>query len=498
MSTPAQLRGAPADGTSLGPLAELARWTGGRLLAGAPSLAVRGAALDTRAVQPGDLFCALRGERVDAHRLLDQAFAAGAAAAMVDRPSGEGWALTRVPAGRGVLAVPAVVPALARLAAAHLRRLDPGPQVVGVTGSVGKTSTRALTAAALAAGGAPVLMSEGNFNTEVSIPLVCLRAAAVHRFAVLELAMRGPGQIAYLAEVCRPTVAVLTVIGESHLELLGSVEAIARAKGELLRALPADGWAVLNADDPRQQPMASWTKAPVCWYGFGPGADVTAEDLAPGPAPDGGVTFTAVDRRRGRRARVRLGLVGRHQVANALAALAVAAWLGVPWDAAAEAMAAVPPEPGRLRPVAAGPLRVLDDTYNSAPASAEAALRTLAELAPEGRRAAILGDMLELGAVAPEAHRRVGRAAAAARLEWLLTVGPLAGDIAAGAVEAGMPATRVRRAADRAEAAALLPALLAGAPPGLTVLVKASRAVGLEEVVRALEAWGGAGAAPGA
>lgn len=489
MSPPHSLRAGPLHYH----LRELAARVGGALLAGDPTLPIGGLAADTRAVQPGDLFAAIRGERVDAHTLLPAAFAAGARAALVDRDPGDLWQLRDVPPGCGVIRVPAVIPALGRLAARHLEDLRPRPTVVGVTGSVGKTGTRRLLAAALSAGG-PVLDAEGSFNTEISLPLVCLRARGDHRFVTLELAMRGRGQIAYLAAICRPEVGVVTVIGDSHLEQLGSRAAIAAAKAELLEALPSCGLAVLNRDDPWQRRMAAQSRAPVLWYGLGADADVTARDIR--PLPEGGLSVTAL--LAGRPVPLRLRLLGRPQLANALAALACADRLGVEPERAAAALGQVRAAEGRLHLREAGPLRILDDTFNAAPQSMLAALEALADLVPVGRRAAVLGDMLELGPASIDGHRRVGEAAATAGLSWLLAVGPRARDIAAGARQAGLPAARIHEVADRHEAAAALPALLAGAHEGTAVLVKGSHALGLEEVVGSLVEWSRARAAGGA
>ena len=480
MSGPASLRGGPLHWS----MGDLATRAGGRLLAGNPALPIRGVAADTRAVLPGDLFVAIRGERIDAHALLPQAFAAGAVAVLVDREAGDQYRLSEVPAGAGIVLVPSVLPALGRLAAAHLRGLHPGPRVVGITGSVGKTSTCQLVAAALGAGG-PALCPEGSYNTEVTLPLVCLRATPAHRFAALELAMRGPGQIGYLAEICRPQVGVLTVIGDSHLELLGTLGAIAAAKGELLAALPSCGCAILNRDDPWQREMAALSRAAVVWYGLGAGAEVTATDLV--PSAEQGYQFTVEVR--GRRVATRLLLLGRHQVANALAALACADFLGVDLEAAALGLGTVLPTPGRLRLLQAGDLRILDDTFNAAPQSVVAALEALAALVPEGRRAAVLGDMLELGPASVAGHQRVGAAAAGAGLSWLVTVGPLAKDIAAGARRAGFPPGRIHGVADALEATSCLAGILSGTPRGTAVLVKGSHALGLEGVVSFLAEW---------
>ena len=487
MSDPCLLRGGPLHPQALGTLDAVCRVVGGRLLCGAPGLRLQGVAADTRAVRPGDLFVALRGARVDAHALLGQAFAAGAGAVLVDREPGDAWGLSEVPAGCGAVVVPAVVPSLARLARVHLDALEPGPTVVGVTGSLGKTTTRGLIAAALSAGGA-VLVPDESFNTEISLPLTCLRADGGHRYAALELAMRGPGQIAQLARICRPRVGVLTVIGESHLELLGSIEAIAAAKGELLEALPGDGWAVLNADDPRQAAMAARSAAPVRTYGLQERADVSAGDLRPLPAGRGW-SCTARLAGSGQSLPLQLPLLGRHQVASAMAALCCAELLGVEPHAAALALQRVSAPGGRLTLRPCGDLLLLDDTFNAAPLSALAALQTLTGLAAGGTRAAVLGDMLELGSAAEEGHWRVGRGAAAAALEWLITVGPLAQGIAHGAIAGGMAPGRVHAAPDAAAAEPLLLGLLGETARGAVVLFKGSHAVGLDQLVAAAEGW---------
>ncbi len=479
------LRGAPAAGGPLGTLGQLATAAGGRRLAGDPGCPIAGVAADTRAVRPGDLFCAIRGERVDAHRLLGQAIAAGAAAVLVDRRPGDRWRLADLPAGRGAIWVQGAVPALGRLGAWHLAGLDPAPPVVGITGSVGKTGTRELVAAALGGGGAAILTPEANFNTEVTVPLVCLRADR-HRYAVMELAMRGPGQIAHLCRICHPRVAVFTVIGQSHMELLGSQAAIVRAKGELVDALPPDGRAILNADDPLQAEIARRSPAPVLWYGVDHPADVYAEGVRPAA---GGYRFDAVFPG-GRRHALVLPLVGRHQVRNALAALAAAWTLGVAPAVAAAGLARIAPAAHRLVWARAGRVYLLDDAYNAAPQSVRAALTTLGEVAADRPRAAVLGDMLELGSAAEAAHAEVGRAAADGRLLWLVTVGPLARGIARAAVAAGMDPGAVVGVEDAAGALAPVRALLAGSPDGTAVLVKGSRALALEEVAAAITRWG--------
>lgn len=442
-----------ADGQLLCPAGE-----GGRLLAGV--------GCDSRAVQPGDLFVAIPGRRVDGHDFVGQAVARGAAAAMVSRlPVGLAPAL---------ILVEDTVAALGRLAAGWRRRLD--PTVVAVTGSVGKTTTKDLTAAVLGRR-FPVLRSEGNLNTEVGVPLTLLRLEERHRVAVLEMAMRGEGQIAYLAALARPRVGVLTVVGEAHIELLGSREAIARAKGELLEALPPGGLAVLNADDPWQRRLAARTRARVVWYGLGPGAGVRAADLEERGVAGVSFTLLAGDEPP---VRVRLPWPGRHHVADALAAAAVGVSLGVPAAEAAAALEGARLSGMRWEVTRAGGITVVDDSYNASPASMLAALEALSRAG--GRRVAVLGDMLELGSSAEEGHRRVGRAAAAA-CDLLVAVGDLAAVLAEEAVAAGLPRDRVHRCPTAAEAAELVQTLV---EPGDVVLCKGSRAMELDRVAAAL------------
>lgn len=458
--------------------AEAAGAVGGRLLGGSGGEGIRRVVVDSRAAGPGDLFVAVPGRRVDGHAFVGEALARGAVAALVSRvPSGEAPAGPDPPPAALIL-VDDTVAALGRLAAWHRARF--AVDVVGVTGSVGKTTTKEMTAAALATR-LRVLRSPGNLNTEIGLPLALLELRPEHQAAVLEMAMRGPGQIRYLARLARPRVGVLTVIGETHAELLGSVEAVALAKRELIEELPPEGWAVLNADDPRQRPMAAATRARVVWYGLGSEAQVRAED----PVPCGtGVRFRlrAPELAEGE-AVVTLPMPGRHHVSDALAAAATGLVLGLDLGEIARGLARVTLPEMRSRILALGGLTVIDDTYNASPASVKAALETLDQVA-SGRRVAVLGDMLELGTYALAGHREVGQAAA--RVDLLLTVGTHARHIREAAVAAGLAPERALHCADRAEALAILQRLLR---PGDTVLVKGSRALRLEAVVSGLAAW---------
>ncbi len=454
---------------------DLVAATGGTLLHRSPR-AVRGGAVDSRLVVPGCLFVALPGERTDGHRFLGAAVAAGAAALLVSVPP-DAAGLEAV----GDVTVIHVADALAGLqavAAAWRTRFD--PLVVGITGSLAKTSTKDATAAVLGAA-MTTLRTEGNQNNEVGLPLTLLRLGPEHRAAVLEMGMYVGGEIATLAALGRPTVGIVTAVAPVHLERAGSLAAIADAKAELVEALPAAGTAILNRDDPRVLAFRSRTRARVLTYGLDPGADVRAEAVVSRGAH--GMSFDLVARApRPARFHVEIGALGRHSVQNALAAGAaglvagvpderIAAGLATPWGRASAHRGAVVEAPG---------LTILDDTYNASPPSVVAALEVLATL--PGRPVAVLGEMRELGAAHDEGHREVGAAAARVAAE-LVVVGPAAAGIAAGAIGAGMEPHRVHAVADRDEAIALLRTLLRA---GDAVLVKASRGAALEAVVDAL------------
>ena len=377
-----------------------------------------------------------------------------------------------------VVRVPDTLLGLQAIAADWRRRFD--PLVVGITGSVAKTSTKDATAAVLAAA-LPTLKSEGNANNEIGLPLTLLRLGPGHRAAVLEMGMYVGGEIATLARLGRPEIGVVTSIAPVHQERAGSLAAIENAKAELVEALPADGTAVLNADDDRVRTFGSRTRAAVLRYGFTVDADVTAERVVARGAA--GMTFEAVAHApRRTRFPVEITALGRHGVQNALAAVAVGLLAGLPDDAIAAGLATDWPaaSPHRGVIVAAPGLTILDDTYNASPPAVLAALQVLASL--PGRPVAVLGEMLELGDAHAASHRLVGQAAGTAVAE-LVVVGPGARGIADGAVAAGLPASRVHPVADRAAAVALLGSVL---QPGDVVLVKASRGAALEMIVDAL------------
>jgi UDP-N-acetylmuramoyl-tripeptide--D-alanyl-D-alanine ligase len=446
--------------------------TGGRLQGTAPtSLSIIGASVDSRRTIPGSLFVALRGERTDGHAYVADALRAGAMAALVERP---------VDLPDDVAGVPQVVVTDALRALQDLAswwRSRHAVRVVGITGSTGKTIAKEITADVLSRG-LTTLRNEGNLNSETGLPMTLLRLEPGHEAAVLEMSMYTVGEIARLAEIARPEVGVVLAVHPTHLERAGSIERIARAKSELPAALPPEGLAVLNADDPRVAAMAEVTAASVRTFGLGPSADVAATDVVSHGVA--GTEFTVHAPWAARR--LRSGTPGTHLVPHALAALAVAERLGIGMDEAAEALAAGSHAEHRMAVgEASSGATLIDDTYNASPVSVAAALAFLRETpVPAGRRRiAVLGDMLELGGEEEHLHREIGARAASAA-DAIVAVGQRGAWIAEAAEASG--GARVSRAADAEEAVAVLERDVA---PGVgdLVLLKASRGIGLDRAV---------------
>ena len=465
----------PGMGSPVLTAAEIASVAGGRLVRDTDR-AIRGAAVDSRAVAPGNLFVALPGEITDGHRFLRDAVAAGAAALLVRADSivaDPGLSAAWAGADVAVVAVADALAGLHAVAAAWRGRFS--PLVVGVTGSIAKTSTKEAVAAVLGEGFV-TLSSEGNANNEIGLPLTILRMGPQHQAAVLEMGMYVGGEIAQLAAIARPRIGVVTAVREVHLSRIGSIEAIERAKAELVEALPADGTAVLNLDDERVARMRHRTVASVLTYGFSAAADLRAVDVA--SAGLEGMTFTLIVP--GGSARVATPALGRHGVHNGLAAAAVGVAAGLDLERIVAGLARGWQAPHRDQLVRAGPITILDDSYNASPASMLAAMELLSTL--PGRHVAVLGEMLELGEAAERGHAEVGRAAAGL-VDLLVVVGPHAVGIADAAEAAGKRHATVRVPDRRAALEVLFDRL----GPGDTVLVKASRGAALDLVVEALE-----------
>jgi UDP-N-acetylmuramoyl-tripeptide--D-alanyl-D-alanine ligase len=455
---------------------DLARLTGGRLIVRSDR-PILGAAVDSRLVETGQAFVALPGERTDGHAYLSDAIARGAAAVIVARPIADPAAIGDVTAIR----VADPVAALGALAAGWRRRF--GPLVVGVTGSIAKTSTKEAIASVLSKR-FRTLRNEGNQNNEIGLPLTLLRLRPEHQAAVLEMGMYVGGEIADLARIAQPRIGVVTAVQAVHLSRIGSLEAIEQAKGELLEALPPDGLAVLNADDPIVRRMGDRTVARSVTYGFAADADVGAEAVESlGLA---GMRF--VLRAAGRRREVTIPVLGRLSVHNALAAAAVGAAAGLSSDEIATGLAGGWSAPHRAAVVHLGAITIIDDSYNASPRSVIAALDLLAGL--PGRRGAVLGEMLELGDASDEAHREVG-VAAARTVDWLMVVGDAASTIADGAAAEGLDPSAIIRVRD---VDAALEALRPRLRDRDVVLVKASRGAALDAVVDGLRRELGDGA----
>lgn len=447
------------------PLARVAEITSGALTGMADSRAVvRGpVVIDSRAVEPGSLFVAIKGERADGHDFAEQACAAGAIAVMASRP-------VAVPA----VIVGDVVAALAGLAAAVVSDL-PDVTVIGVTGSAGKTTTKDLLARLTARVG-PTVAPVGSYNNEIGHPLTVLRADEHTRFLVLELSARNVGHISYLARIAPPRIGVVLNVGTAHVGVFGGKDAIARAKGELVESLPEDGVAVLNIDDPLVRAMANRTKARVTYFGRSAEREthIRAEDETVDDR--GRASFTL--RTPSGAAPVRLRLYGAHAVENALAAAAAAYELGLPVATIAEELSEAEPRSRWRMEVTdrSDGVTVINDSYNANPESMRAAFQSLAVLGRERRRFAVIASLRELGEDAAALNEGVGRLAAASGLESLIVVGADAEQILAGAPGAlHLP--------DTDAASAELSARLA---PGDVVLIKGPRAAGLERVAEAI------------
>jgi UDP-N-acetylmuramoyl-tripeptide--D-alanyl-D-alanine ligase len=424
---------------------------------------ITGFATDSRSIKPGDLFLAIRGQNVDGHEFAAAAYQAGAAAVLGERE-----------VAGPCLVVPDLVQAIADFGRS-LRNEFYGP-VVGITGSAGKTTTKELTAAAFAALG-PVLKSEGNRNTEYTSPLTWADLTEEHQSAVIEMGMRGFGQIAHLAAASMPTIAIITMIGSSHIEMVGSRAGIAQAKGEILEALPDSGFAILPADDDYLEVLADRTQAQILTFGFGPEADCRVI----------GYRALGWDRSliRGTLGEeeweVELPAVGRHQARNTAAALLAAVAAGADLSAAAASVAGAGLPPMRMERVEHQGAMFVLDFYNASPDSTAAAIQAISEVPVEGRRLAVLGEMKELGDFTEAGHRSVGEALALSGIEEVYLCGGPTSWIRDEALKRGYPAERIM-GGDALDYEAIR-GYLEGVKPKDAVLIKGSRALGLEKAL---------------
>ena len=447
-------------------LSEVARAVEGSLEG--DDVEVRSVSTDSRDVPRGSLFIALPGDRTDGHRFVDQAFAGGAAAAIVGRAADVHGPVVRVDS---------TAEALMRLAADERRSM--ASTVVGITGANGKTSTKDLTQAVVKTR-FRVHASPGSFNNEVGLPVTLLGAPPDTEVLVAEMGARRLGDVKLLSGIARPDVVVVTNVGVAHMEVFGSWASIVEASAEPIDALALDGLAILNADDPIVIAFGDRCPGRVVTFGTRAHVDVRAEDVSLGP--DGRASFRVVAD--GAEVGVTLSVPGEHMVSNALAAVAVGRELGVALDDAAVALAGAGVSRWRMESftTAAG-LRVLNDAYNANPDSAAAALRTARWIAGKERLIAVLGEMAELGSISGDEHDRLGELAARVRVDRLITVGAVAHSIARAAIREGMGPEDVATYDTPAEA---LDDIRRAAAPGDLILFKGSRIAGLETVAEAL------------
>ncbi|NLZ93450.1 MAG: UDP-N-acetylmuramoyl-tripeptide--D-alanyl-D-alanine ligase [Firmicutes bacterium] len=428
--------------------------------------------IDSRVSKTGDFFIPLPGEHTDGHQFLVAAAQRGAVGCFVNRRAN-----ATLPEGMCVIQVEDTLQALQKLA--HAYRLRFNLPVVGVTGSVGKTTTKDLIASVLSAR-YNVLRTEGNLNNEIGLPLMLSRLSKAVQVAVLEMGMSGWGEIALLARLALPSIGVITNIGESHLEMLGSREGIAEAKAELLSALPADGTAVVNADEPLLSPHLKNLACKVITFGFSSQAAVRCAEVKSAQ----GAKIVRIEQEHYPPFMLEAPLPGRHNLYNLLAAVAVARELGLSNEEISTGLKRLELSAMRLEVVQlpAG-YTVINDAYNASPTSMAAALDVLAEEAGTHGKIAVLGDMLELGELEAEGHRRIGILAAKLKLKALLVMGTRAQLIAQAAKEAGMPAENIFSCDSHLTAAKIISGI---AQPGDWILLKGSRGMRMEEVLTAL------------
>jgi len=427
----------------------------------------QGYSIDSRTVQPGELFFAVKGERMDGHDFVSQALEKGAAAAVVRKDQ-----LARYPAKTGLMLVEDTLTALQTLASA-VRRLWAKP-LIGVTGSTGKTTTKEAIAHVLSTR-FRVLKSEGNFNNHFGLPLMLLKIEPEHDLAVIEMGMSHGGEIAALAKIAQPEIGVVTNVAPVHLEFFESIAGIARAKYEMIEALPASGTAILNGDDEYVSQFGRNFRGKVVLYGLRVSADVRAENIQSRGSE--GSTFDVIVG--GCREQATLNLVGTHNIYNALAAVASALERGLSPSEAVAALASLAPADKRGQVVKLGNITIINDCYNCNPKALEAMVDALAAM-PAKRRIAVVGAMLELGPTGDELHRRAGEYIATKKIDVLLGVQGPAQQMVEAARQAGMRAEFVATSEEAGDW------LAHEARGGDVVLLKASRGVKLE---KALEKW---------
>lgn len=446
------------------PLSTLAEYANGTISAGDPASIITRISTDSRTLQAGDLFVPIRGDNFDGHNFIAQAAERGASGALVDAEWND-----KVPQTFALVRVPDTLVGYQQIAAGY--RLSLPLKVIAITGSNGKTSTKDFVAAALGRR-YRVTKTAGNFNNHIGLPRTILDANAEHEVAVWELGMNHPGEIAALAAIAQPDAGIITNIGIAHIEFMGSQEGIAQEKGALAEAIGPDGTVILNADDRFSEEIARRTRAKIILAGIERGT-LHASEIRQSAS---GSEFTILEG--AHRCRAQLPVAGLHMVQNAMLAVAAGRACGLSLEECAAGLVSAPLTKARLQLREIDGVQFLDDSYNANPDSMKAALRTLVELETEGRRVAVLGHMGELGSESQRGHREVGEAAAAFRIDQLITVGEVGAEISQAATAAGLEnVTNVPSTSDAAEL------LASSVTAGDLVLVKGSRSARMERVM---------------
>lgn len=447
---------------------KISGWIQGKLI-GNPQAYVDKVGTDSRTLESGSLFFAIRGERFDGHQFIAKAFDKGACIAVSEIEF-------QPPAGCAVIVVEDTVKALGEMARNYLQSFH--IPVVGITGSVGKTTTKDMIAQILSTQ-FNVHKTMGNFNNHIGLPLSVLKLTRAHSVAVFEMGMSGLGEIEYLSQIIRPDIGVITNIGISHIEKLGSRQNILRAKLEITKGMKRNGKLVLNADDELLSGLEGLMPIPLIFYGINESISLHAFGIE--SMGEAGVRFTV--KLRNEEVEVFLQVPGIHNVTNAMAAIACGLELGISNENIKKGLAAYCQEKMRLNIIETNGVKVINDAYNAAPASTQAAISVLKEVAGNKRTIAVLADMLELGDYASQSHRQVGSFAAQQQIQHLIAIGDLAKDYVKGAVTAGMNEQDTRYFSSGLEA---IPYLKAFLQPNDVILFKGSRGMNLDKVIEAV------------
>ncbi|MBZ4686997.1 MAG: UDP-N-acetylmuramoyl-tripeptide--D-alanyl-D-alanine ligase [Clostridia bacterium] len=449
-------------------ISDIVKITNGELVSGNKDKLVTGITTDSRKVESGDLFVALTGEKFDGHNFVNTALEKGAGAAVIEKEHKEKFKMLNYP----VIAVENTLQALGAIAHSHRKQFR--IPVVAITGSNGKTTTKDMVSSVLQQK-FNIIKTEGNYNNEIGLPLTLLKIAEDTQAAVVEMAMRGLGQIKYLCEIASPDVGIITNIGPVHYELLGSMENIAKAKGELIEGLPDNGLAIVNGEDTWCRRIASSFSGRIITYGFSKESAIRAEKIK---LENFSTSFELHFKEE--KVNIHLPLPGEHNVLNSLAAAAVGIYFGLSLQEIAQGLNSVKISSMRLE-VTEGPRKsiIINDSYNANPVSVKASLNVLSNMS-NGRKIAVFGDMLELGQLAVEGHREVGKTVSQYKLDYLITVGNLAQEIAREAIRTGMPQERVYQFDETEAAAKILSKILIKDD---IVLIKGSRSMKMEEIL---------------